>query len=182
MNAGIRHRRAEVTAKQCPRLATLPAVLEQQVLDQRTHRRLDGHLALEEHTTLRRRHVLGHLLRHLLVPERLRRERQPQQLRAIQEPDRQNLAGPTPGPRGLRRPLRAELPEPPHVPRMQLHGRSVVLPLAQRPHDVAEPVGLRPAHLDRHPLITHHPTDPPHPVFPPEVGVGVAVITHALCR
>ena len=164
--AGVRHGLAQVAPQRHPRIVRHPAVLEQQVLDERSHRGLDVHLALDQYAGLRRGHVLDQALRELLVALGLRRDREPQQLRIVEHPDRQDLPVPAPGPGRGRRRLVTEPPEPPQIPRMQLHRGPVVLPLPQHPHNLAQPIDPRSPQHNRHPPITHHPTDTPHPTFP----------------
>jgi len=77
-HAWVLHRLREVAAQQRPRLVGVPAVLEQQIFYQRAHWRLDVHLPLYQYAALRLGHVLHQLLRQLLVPLSVWRDRQPQ--------------------------------------------------------------------------------------------------------
>ena len=113
--AWIRHRLAQVAPQRHPRVRRHPAVLREQVLDERSHRRLHVHLALDQYAGLRRGHVLDQALRELLVTLSLRRDRDPQQLRIVEQADRNNLAAPAPRPGRGRRRL---------VPNRQNHPRS----------------------------------------------------------
>jgi hypothetical protein len=77
-HAWVLHRLREVAAQRRPRLVGVPAVLEQQILNEYTHWRLDGHLPRRQYAALRRSHVLDQLARQPLVPLSVWRDRQPQ--------------------------------------------------------------------------------------------------------
>ena len=96
-------------------------------------------LPRRQHAALRLGHVRDQLLRQLLVLPSVRRDRQPQQLGPVQQPDGENPPVPAPGPDRRGRRLRAEPPEPAQVARMQLHRRPVVLPLPQHAHGPPSP-------------------------------------------
>ncbi len=83
------------------------------------------------------------------------RERQPQQLGTVQQPDGENLSVAAPGSdrRGCR--VCTEPPEPAQIPGMELHRRPVGLPLPQHAHSLAEPVDCRLAQHNPHNTITH---------------------------
>lgn len=136
--AGVLHRLREVATQRRPRLVRLPAVLAQQILDQRAHRRLDGHLSRWQYAVLRVGQIRNQLPRQLLVPLSVWGGGQPQQVSTIDQPDGDNSAVPAPGPDSRRRRFSTGPPEPADVPRMKLHRRPVVLPLAQHADSFAQ--------------------------------------------
>jgi hypothetical protein len=89
---------------------------------------------------LRPGHVLDQLTGQFLVPPGVRRDRQPQQLGLVQQPDGENPPVPAPRPDRRGRRLRTRPPEPAQVSRMQLHRRPVLLPLPQHAHSLAQPI------------------------------------------
>jgi hypothetical protein len=76
-HAWVLHRLGEFAAQRRPRLVGPPAVLEQQILDECVHRRLDVHLAPRQYVALGLGYVLSQLRRDLLVLASVRRDRQP---------------------------------------------------------------------------------------------------------
>lgn len=144
------HRLGELAAQRRPRLVALPAPLGQHVLEQSPHRRLDGRLARRQDAALGIGGVGGHLIRQLLIPLHFRGDRHPQQVRAVEEAEREDPAVPAPDAHRACQGVGAEAPEPAEVARVQLHRRALVLPVAQRVHGRGQSSGIRSAHHDRH--------------------------------
>jgi hypothetical protein len=122
-HARCRHPLAEISAQRRPRFVDLPTGPGQHLLHQCAHRCFDGHSPGWQHATLRVGDVGGQLPRQLIVLLSSWRHREPQQLRAVEQPDGEKLAVSTPGPdRGGGR-LCTESPEPTQVSRMKLERR-----------------------------------------------------------
>ncbi len=123
-------------------------------MDQYVRRCLDRHLPRWQHTALRPGDVRNQLLRKLHVTPSVGRRCESQQIRSVQQADGEHLSISAPGADCRGRRVWTEPPEPPQVAWVQLERRSVVLPLPQHAHNVAQPIDVRRAHHNHHAPIT----------------------------
>ncbi len=149
------HRLREVEGQRGPRIVGLPAVRQQQFLDQRAVRRREIRGSRGQYASLRGRQVLDEDPGRCLVPLEVRCDRKPQQVGLVQEPDGNDPAVPAPGSDGRHQFLHAVRAGPAQVARMQLQRRLVVLPVPQRGQDLVELSDFRSAQRNRHGQITH---------------------------